>query len=190
MQIRFKAILICALVILAPTAHAQPFPGADWQRKTPAEAGINPQLLKDAIDFAIASEIKNPRDLKLNHYRTFGREPFGDAIGPIKDRGEETGVIIHKGVLVAEWGEPQRVDMTHSVTKSLLSSVVGVAYDGGMIRSMDDVARDSMAPIQLYNPLPAGNRAERMGAGDLIDLFATPHNRTITWNHLLRQTSD
>jgi hypothetical protein len=40
--------------------------------------------------------------------------------------------------------------MTHSVTKSLLSSVVGVAYDGGMIRSVDDVARDDMAPIQLY----------------------------------------
>jgi CubicO group peptidase (beta-lactamase class C family) len=93
-------------------------------------------------------------------------------------------------VLVAEWGEPQRVDMTHSVTKSFLSSVVGLAYDGGMLRSVDDPARDYMAPIQLYNPLPAGNRAERMGAPDLLDLFATPHNRTITWNHLLRQTSD
>ena len=43
-----------------------------------------------------------------------------------------TGVIIHKGALVAEWGEPPRVDMTHSVTKSLLSSVVGLAYDGGI----------------------------------------------------------
>src|SRR3954468_14500121 len=71
----------------------------------------------------------------------FGREPFGDAIGPIKDRGELTGVIIHKGVLVAEWGEPQRVDMTHSVTKSLLSSVAGVAYDGGMIRNRGLLAR-------------------------------------------------
>jgi hypothetical protein len=76
-------------------------PGADVpggggsQRKTPAEAGINPQLLKDAIDFALASEIRNPHDLKLDHYRTFGREPFGDAIGPIKDRGGLTGVIIH-----------------------------------------------------------------------------------------------
>src|SRR5260221_2714970 len=76
MHIRFRAILICALVTLPVAAQAQTFPGADWQRKTPAEAGINPQLLKDAIDFAIASEIKNPRDLKLNHYRTFGREPF------------------------------------------------------------------------------------------------------------------
>ena len=75
MYIRFSAILICALVTLPIAAQAQTFPGADWQRKTPAEAGINPQLLKDAIDFAIASEIKNPRDLKLNHYRTFGREP-------------------------------------------------------------------------------------------------------------------
>jgi hypothetical protein len=93
----------CPSDAAGPTAaQAQTFPGADWQRKAPAEAGINPQLLKDAIDFSIASETKNPRDLKLNHYRTFGREPFGDAIGPIKDRGDLTGVIIHKGVLVAE----------------------------------------------------------------------------------------
>ena len=190
MQIRFRSIIISALVTLPLTAQARMFPGADWQRKTPGEAGVNPQLLKDAIDFAIASEIKNPRDLKLNHYRTFGREPFGDAIGPIKDRGELTGVIVHKGVLVAEWGEPQRVGMTHSVTKSFLSSVVGLAYDGGMIRSVDDIARDYMAPIQLYNTLPMNNRADRLGSPDLIDLFGTPHNRTITWNHLLRQTSD
>jgi CubicO group peptidase (beta-lactamase class C family) len=59
-----------------------------------------------------------------------------------------------------------------------------------MIRSVDDLARDYVPPIQLYNPMPAGNRADRMSAPDLIDLFATPHNRTITWNHLLRQTSD
>ena len=80
--------------------------------------------------------------------------------------------------------------MTHSVTKSFLSSVVGVAFDRGMIRSIDDPVRDYVPPIQLYNPSPAGNKADRMGAPDLIDLFDTPHNRTITWDHLLRQTSD
>src|SRR5262245_47269691 len=190
MQIWFKAILIAALSLLPLAAQAQTFPGTDWSRKTPAEAGISPELLKDAIDFSIANEIKNPRDLKLNHYRTFGREPFGDAIGPIKDRGDLTGVIIHKGALVAEWGEPRRIDMTHSVTKSFLSSVVGVAFDSGMIRSGDDLARDYVPPIQLYSPVPSGNRADRISAPDLIELFATPHNRTITWNHLLRQTSD
>jgi len=97
MHVRFRAILICTLVALPLAAQAQTCPGANWQRKTPAEAGINPRLLKDAIDFAIASEIKNPRDLKLNHYRTFGREPFGDAIGPIKDRGELSGLIKGRG---------------------------------------------------------------------------------------------
>ena len=58
---------------------------------------------------------------------------------------------LHQLHLVAEWGEPARIDMTHSVTKSLLSSVVGVAHDAGMIRSIDDTAREYVAPIQLYN---------------------------------------
>jgi hypothetical protein len=35
MHIRFRAILICALVTLPLAAQAQTFPGADWQRKTP-----------------------------------------------------------------------------------------------------------------------------------------------------------
>ena len=166
------------------------YPDAAWQHKTPSETGINPQLLTEAIDFAIASETKAPRDLVMNHYQTFGREPFGDAIGPIKERGDPTGLIIHRGCIVAEWGDPHRVDMTHSVTKSLLSSVVGIAVDRGMIRNIDDPVRDYVAPIQLYPPLPIGNKSDRIGTPDLLSLFETPHNRTITWDNLLRQTSD
>src|ERR1700674_562859 len=157
------------------------YPDAVWQHKTPAEAGLSPSLLKDAIDFAVASETKAPRDLKLNHYQTFGREPFGYAIGPIKDRGEPTGIIVHKGYIVAEWGEPLRVDMAHSVTKSLLSSVIGVAVDRGMVNSINDTVRDYVAPIQLYNPLGIGSRADRLGTPDLLSAFETPHNRAITW---------
>ena len=37
----------------------------------------------------------------------------------MKERGPTSGVIVHGGYLVAEWGEPARVDMTHSVTKTL-----------------------------------------------------------------------
>ncbi len=183
-----------ALLLVPLCALAQPkspyYPDAVWQRKTPAEAGFNAQRLKDAVDYAVANETRNPRDLALNHYQTFGREPFGYAIGPIKDRGDLTGVVVHKGYIVAEWGEPLRVDMTHSVTKSLLSSVVGVAYDRGLIKSIDDPVRDYVAPIQLYDPAPAGNKSDRLGRSDFVLLFDTPHNRTITWNHLLRQTSD
>jgi CubicO group peptidase (beta-lactamase class C family) len=187
-------LLACAW--LALSAYAQRpatvyYPEAnDWQRKTPAEAGIDAARLKDAIDFSISSEIKNPRDLTLNHYQTFGREPFGYAIGPIKDRGDLTGVIVHRGYLVAEWGEPARVDMTHSVTKSMLSTVVGIAFDRGLIRSLDDPVRDYVGPILPYNAAPAGNKSDGVGRSDFINLFETPHNRTITWDHMLRQTSD
>ena len=134
--------------------------------------------------------MKNPRDLAVNHYQTFGREPFGYAIGPIKERGDQTGLVVHKGYIVAEWGEPARVDMTHSITKSMLSTVVGLAHDRGLIRSVDDTVREYVAPIQPYNPSPVGNKSDRMGGSDLLYLFETPHNRTITWNHMLRQVSD
>jgi len=160
-------------------AHAQPyFPDATWQRKAAAEVGMDAARLKEAVEFAIAAEVKNPRDLTLNHYQTFGREPHGEAIGPIKDRGDPTGVIVRRGYIVAEWGEPLRVDMTHSVSKSLLSSVIGVAFDRGMIKSLDDTVRDYVPPIQVKD------------TPGLLYLFETPHNRTITWDHMLRQTSD
>ena len=177
----------------AETTHTRTtvhYPDAEWQRKTPAQAGIDVRLLQDAIDHAIAAEAKNPRDLVLNHYQNFGREPFGDVIGPIKDRGEQTGLVVHKGYVVAEWGEPQRVDMTHSITKSMLSSVVGLAYDRRMISSIDDTVREYVAPIQPYNPTQGGNKSDRMERSDLLFPFDTLHNRTITWNHMLRQVSD
>ncbi|MGZ5072118.1 MAG: serine hydrolase domain-containing protein [Usitatibacter sp.] len=186
------AALLLFTAVASPQARAAApyFPGATWEHRTPAEAGIDAARLKDAVEFAISAESRNPRDLTLNHYQTFGREPFGYAIGPIKPRGAMTGIIVHKGYIVAEWGEPARVDMTHSVTKSLLSSVIGVAYDRGMIRSLDDPVRDYVPPIQVFDPSNAGDKSERLGRADLIDLFDTPHNREITWDHMLRQTSD
>jgi CubicO group peptidase (beta-lactamase class C family) len=193
-----RRCLLALLVLLCPVvASAQPatreavhFPGTVWPHKDPAKAGINPQLLKEAIASAIAGETKATRNLKLNHYQTFGREPFGDAIGPIKDRGDPTGVIVRNGYIVAQWGEPLRIDMTHSVTKSFLTSVVGLAVDRGMIRSIDDLVHDYVAPLQFYNPLPIANKADRFNASDLYEPFDTPHNRTISWNHMLRQVSD
>jgi CubicO group peptidase (beta-lactamase class C family) len=196
MRNRRFGVLGLVLVLAASGAGAQTdkadvyFPEATWQRKDASASGINPQLLKEAADFAVAGETKAPRDLVMNHYQTFGREPFGYAIGPIKERGEPTGVIVHHGYIVAEWGDPLRVDMTHSVTKSMLSSVVGVAFDRGLIRSIDDAVTDYVAPVQPYAPLPPVNKSDRIGSPDLLLPFDSPHNRTITWDNLLRQTSD
>src|SRR5260370_30087231 len=166
------------------------YPDATWQHRTPSEPGVRPDLLKQAIDFAIAGETKAPRELVMNHYQNFGREPFGYAIGPIRERGDPTGIIIHKGYIVAQWGDPLRVDMTHSVTKSFLSSVVGIAVERGMIKSVDDAVRDYVAPIQLYAPSSTTNKSDRLNTPDLLFLFESPHNRTISWVDLLRHTSD
>jgi len=199
--LRRVALILMLLVAACPNraaAQAVPdepgatayFPDTAWQHKAPSEAGVDPRLLKQAVDFAIASETRAPRDLAMEHYETFGREPFGEAIGPIKDRGDPTGLIIRHGYIVAEWGDPLRVDMSHSVTKSFLSSVVGVAVDRGMIRSVHDTVREYMAPIQVYNPLPAANKSNGLTTPGFLALFDSPHNRLITWDDLLRQTSD
>src|SRR6202051_631647 len=173
-----------------PDQDAAYYPDATWQHRTPSESGVSPDLLKQAIDFQVAGETKAPRDLVMNHYQTFGREPFGYAIGPLRERGDPTGIIIHNGHIVAKWGEPLRVDMTHSVTKSLLSSVVGIAVERGIIRSVDDAVREYVAPIQLHASPSTTNKSDRLTTPDLLLPFESPHNSSITWDNLLRQTSD
>ena len=187
----FHVRVLAALMLFGFTATAQTLPegGTPLPHRTPAEDGTDPAALQAAVDFAIAHETRNPRDLVLNHYQTFGREPFGYAVGPIKDRGAPTGLIIHHGAIIAEWGDPARVDMAHSITKSMLSSIIGVAFDRGMIRDLNDPVHGYVPPVLPYR-LPGGDKADRLGTPELIQPFDTPHNRTITWDHMLRQTSD
>ena len=165
-------------------------PAGAWERRSPESVKLDRARLKEAVDFAIASESKNPRSQELGQAQSFGREPFGEATGLFKDRGDATGIIIRNGYIVAEWGEPARVDMTHSVTKSFLSATVGLAFDRKLIHSLQDKAAEYNAPVAVYKPGERFDIAERFGQSPFIDLFATEHNKKITWEHLLRQTSD
>ena len=177
-------LLALVLLLAAAPAPSRPaatpyWPGHEWERRTPAQVGLDAARLDEAIAFAKANETREARDLERAHYTgAFGREPFNVAKGPFKPRGDPTGMVVRHGYVVAEWGEPDRVDMTHSVTKSFLSSVVGVALDRSLIRSVDD-------PVAPVFAAPVLDRE-----GRLLDLFPSPHARTITWDHLLRQTSD
>jgi len=81
------------------------------------------------------------------------------------------------------------VDMTFSVTKSFVSSVVGLAYDRKMIRSLNDKVRDYVGPVVVLSGNERYDNPSRSG-GTLYYPFETPHNRTITWDHMLRQVSD
>ncbi|HEV7586782.1 MAG TPA: hypothetical protein VGO40_01535 [Longimicrobium sp.] len=148
-----------ALLLLAAPAGAQrgayvPAPGEAWEHRSPARVGIDSARLQEAVAFHRAHESRAPRDLVQAHYQTFGREPFGEPVGPFKPRGEPAGIVVRRGYLVAEWGDPRRVDMTFSVTKSFLSTVIGVAYDRRMIRSLDDPVAAYMAPVFRSTPRP------------------------------------
>lgn len=196
--------LILPLVLLASLqAHAQSVkkpkavappdyfpPYGSWQAQAPTAMGVNASQLQAAVNYAIAAEVKNPRSMEENHYRTFGKEPFGEGVGPFADRGAPTGLIIYKGYVLAQWGEPQRCDMTHSVTKSFLATTVGLALDRGLIRSVMDTVAAYVPPIEPFTHGQVQRPAEQFGQPMLLYPFASAHNQTITWNDMLRQTSD
>ena len=176
------SVLCVCFAVAAPTAQRTPkapepakqaalyFPDRhDWQKRAPDQAGFDKAKLDAAIAFAVASENPATKDLATDLATTFGREPFDTPIGPTKPRGGLNGIIVRNGYIVAEWGETERVDMTFSVTKSFLSTVVGLAWQKGLIRDVND-------RVQPYVPL--------------LDHFDSEHNTKITWDHLLRQTSD
>ncbi|MHC5065100.1 MAG: serine hydrolase domain-containing protein [Planctomycetota bacterium] len=138
------------------------FPGLrdDWQRKPPAELGMDAKALDAAIEFA-----------KANYNRNGGysaaREPYNETIGPTKAPSGMNGIILRHGYIVAEWGDTQAVDMTFSVTKTYLSTVAGLALEAGLIEDLQDPVRDYVQDGS----------------------FDAAHNRDITWHQLLNQSS-
>lgn len=161
----------------------------EWQMRVPSEFGISDDVVKNASRFAIENESKADRNQALSQRDSFGKEPFGFGVGVFSERGEPTGLIIHKGYIIGKWGNPDKVEMTHSVTKSFLSSTVGLAVEKGLIKSVNDLVYPYIPSIEIYGH-PVQRADEEVGTPELINLFDTPHNKTITWDHLLRQTSD
>lgn len=149
-----------------------PDQGDDWQRTEPNAIGLDAHKLADAVSFAEASETPWPRDIekdgRIPSLTDLEAPPWNEILGPIRPRGGPSGLIIKGGKIAAEWGEPDRPDMTFSIAKSYLSILTGVAVTDGLIGDLDE-------PI-----------------GDAVpgDLFAGAHNGAITWRHLLTQTSE
>jgi len=127
-------------------------------------------LLGEAAATAQGAETNWPRDLAkgLRSDKDLKEPQWGEILGPTQERGDPNGVALHQGRRIAQWGDPARVDMTFSVTKSFLALLAGIALGDGLIRSLDDLAGDYA----------------------LDDGFDSPHNRAITWRHLLEQTSE
>jgi len=187
---KYLAILCLALASNAFAQKGNYYPSAQkWEHKSPTFFAIDTNKIKEAINYAIAHENTQPKNLWLSQAMQFGKEPFSDPIGPMADRGPAAGIIIYKGYIIAEWGNPSAVEMTHSVTKSLLSSVVGIAVEKGLISSLDDKLFTYLPPIELANAEAQANE-NPITKTSFIYPFETEHNRKISWDHLLRQTSD
>ncbi|MGH8446857.1 MAG: serine hydrolase domain-containing protein [Solimonas sp.] len=165
---RLLAVSCAALLSMASAAKAYFPPPGSWQEAEPASQGFDAAKLRAAVQYAQDHEFPAPRDLRVMNLQRYRDEPGYRMQGPMKDRPGPTGLIIRHGYVVASWGEPQRVDMTFSVTKSYLSTVAGVAYDDGLLPDL------------------------RARVADVVwdGTFDGEHNGRISWHQLLNQSSD
>jgi CubicO group peptidase (beta-lactamase class C family) len=149
------------------------YPGRwdDWATRTPEAVGLDPQRVDEAVAYAMAHETPRPRREYPRYLRrryTAKRFDDGKVYGPAKPRTGVNGLVLRHGYRVAEWGDTAYADMTHSVTKSYLSTLAGLALDRGLICDIHDL-------VGRY--VQSGH-------------FDSPHNAKITWHHLLQQTSE
>jgi CubicO group peptidase (beta-lactamase class C family) len=156
-------LLLIAVAFELPGQQAKYFPPAgSWQRKSPAEVGMDSAKLKAAIDFALTREA-------TWNFANDQQRTFGTPLGPVPaSRATTNGIIVRHGYIVAEFGDIKANDPVYSVAKSFLSTVAGIAVDRGLIKNVND---------------PVANYVKDGGYG-------TPHNAKITWKNHLNQESE
>ncbi len=166
MRLSFFAVPLLAAAfapwLAAPqTAGYYPPPG-DWQKKSPAELGMDAGKLGQAVEYAQAHG--STWDFEKDQVRT-----FGTPLGPVpKQRAATNGIILRHGYIVAEFGDTKANDPVYSVAKSFLSTVCSLAVAQGLIADVND-------PVAKY--IHDGG-------------YDSPHNSKITWKNHLQQTSE
>src|SRR5215472_16828240 len=137
-------------------------PSGKWQKKAPAELGMDPAELQQAIDFAKANGAT--WDFDKDQIRTFGA-----VLGALpKQRAATNGVILRHGYIVAEFGDTKTNDPVYSVAKSFISTVCSLAVERGLIKDVND-------PVVKY--IHDGG-------------YDSSHNAKITWKNHLQQESE
>jgi CubicO group peptidase (beta-lactamase class C family) len=157
--------LILLVLVAASAAYAQkgyvPSAGT-WERKAPAELGLDPEKLKAAVQYAL--ENGSTWDFERDQVRTFGA-----VLGPLpKQRAATNGILIRHGYIAAEFGDIHTNDPVYSVAKSFISTVCSLAVERGLIKDIND---------------PVGKYIHDGG-------YDSPHNAKITWKNHLQQESE
>jgi CubicO group peptidase (beta-lactamase class C family) len=137
-------------------------PAGSWAKKAPAELGMDPKLLAEAVGFAESRE--STREMDFSDQQRI----FGSLLGSVPTRRARTnGVVIYKGYVVAEFGDTTWVDPTYSVAKSMMATVAGIAVRDGKI--------DLSAPV---------------GATVKDGGYDSPRNQSVTWKMHLQQETE
>ncbi len=156
--------LACQRPVATTTAPYFPPKGDNWARITPEKAGMNAALLDSAVAFA-----KTQETTQMKPDFSSQEEIFGTLLGPMPtSRAATSGIVLRHGYIVAEWGDTRAVDPTYSVAKSVLSTLVGISHERGLIPDIND-------PV---------TRLIHDGGYD------SEQNRTITWVDHLHQTTE
>ena len=156
---------IYAVTAAVPAAQQGTYfpPAGNWAKKAPAELGLDPVLLQQAVDYAKSRESNREMDFSDQE------RIFGTLLGSVPNiRAKTNGVVIYKGYVVAEFGDSTWVDPTYSVAKSMLASVMGIAVRDGLVTNLDE---------------PVGAKVKDGG-------YDSPRNAQVTWKHHLQQVSE
>ena len=161
------ALCLCVSVVSYVPVAAQGAtyypPAGAWAKKAPADLGLDPVKLQEAIDYAKSHETQRAMDFSDQE------KTFGSLLGSVPNiRAHTNGVIIYKGYVVGEWGDNTWADPTYSVAKSMLSTVAGIAVRDGLIKNLDAKVGDTV----------------KDGGYD------SPGNSVITWRNHLNQESE
>jgi CubicO group peptidase (beta-lactamase class C family) len=161
------ALCLCVSVAMFDRVAAQGAayfpPAGTWAKKTPAEAGLDPARLQEAVTFAQSRESRREMDFSDQE------KIFGTLLGSVPTKRATTnGLVIYKGYVVAEFGDTTWVDPTYSVAKSMMASVAGIAMRDGKITDLDQ---------------PVGTLVKDGG-------YDSPRNAQVTWKMHLNQETE
>ena len=150
------------------TAREVVWPGATWEHAAPSVLQVDELLLTRALSDASTRETVAAHDMAAYLDDILAKQTHPEVMGPLLDASGASGLVVRGGTVIGAWGDPGAIEMSFSVTKSYLSLVAGVAFDRGLIGSLDEPVGETVAD----------------------EAFAGERHECITWEHLLRQTSE
>jgi len=71
----------------------------------------------------------------------FSQEGIDRAVAYARRQGSTSGMIVHNGLVLAEWGDVSRKSNLHSARKSFMSALIGIAVARGQIHLDDTLAQ-------------------------------------------------